>query len=43
MSIPTVGFFVNGRMVGRSVGAVPKAQLKAKIDKILKAQEVSHV
>ncbi len=43
MSIPTVGFFINGQLVERSVGAVPKAQLKAKIDKILKAQEVSHV
>jgi len=43
MSIPTVGFFVKGQMVDRSVGAVPKAQLKARIEAVLRFQEVNHV
>ncbi len=35
-SIPTIGFFVNGQMVDRSTGALAKAQLKSKIDQVLK-------
>lgn len=30
--IPTLGFYKNGIMVDRLVGAVPKSQIKAKID-----------
>ncbi len=43
MSIPTVGFFINGELVDRSVGALPKAQLQAKIEKVMKMQEVANV
>ena len=32
MSIPTLIFFKDGRMVDRSVGAMPKSQLVAKIN-----------
>ena len=32
MSIPTLIFFKNGRMVDRSVGAMPKSQLVEKIN-----------
>lgn len=31
-NIPTIGFYKNGVMVDRIVGAVPKNQLKMKID-----------
>ena len=34
-SIPTLLFFKNGQMVDRLVGAVPKAQIAAKIDSLL--------
>jgi thioredoxin 1 len=35
MGIPTIMFFKNGDMVDHVVGAVPKPQLKAKIDSLL--------
>ena len=35
MSVPTLLFFKNGQMVDRLVGAVPKAQIAAKIDSLL--------
>lgn len=35
MGIPTVMFFKNGQTVGQVVGAVPKSQLKSKIDSLL--------
>jgi len=34
-NIPTVGFFKGGQLVDKSVGAVPKSQLTAKLDAIL--------
>jgi thioredoxin 1 len=35
MGIPTIMFFKNGEMLDHVVGAVPKPQLKAKIDSLL--------
>ncbi len=35
MSIPTLGFFVNGEMVDQIVGAVPKKVIEKKIEEIL--------
>ncbi len=35
MGIPTLMFFKNGQKVDQIVGAVPKSQLKAKIDQLL--------
>ncbi|HSW61908.1 MAG TPA: thioredoxin [Dissulfurispiraceae bacterium] len=35
MGIPTIIFFKNGQKVDQVVGAVPKQQLKAKIDGLL--------
>ena len=35
MGIPTVMFFKDGQKVDQIVGAVPKPQLKAKIDSLL--------
>jgi thioredoxin 1 len=37
MGIPTLMFFNNGQKVDQIVGAVPKPQLKTKIDALLKA------
>jgi len=37
MGIPTLMFFKNGQKVDQVVGAVPKPQLKAKIDSLLGA------
>lgn len=37
MGIPTVMFFKNGERVDQVVGAVPKTQLKSKIDSLLSA------
>lgn len=35
MGIPTIMFFKNGQKVDQIVGAVPKQQIKAKIDALL--------
>lgn len=35
MGIPTIIFFKNGQKVDQLVGAVPKSQLKAKIESII--------
>ncbi len=35
MSIPSILFFKNGEIVDQVVGAIPKAQLTARLDKIL--------
>ncbi len=35
MSIPALLFFKNGEVVDQVVGAVPKAQLTARLDKVL--------
>ena len=35
MGIPTLMFFKNGQTIDQVVGAVPKAQLKSKIDALL--------
>ncbi len=35
MGIPTIMFFKNGEKVDQIVGAVPKQQIKAKIDSLL--------
>lgn len=35
MGIPTIMFFKNGQKVDQLVGAVPKPQIKAKIDSLL--------
>jgi len=37
MGIPTIMFFKNGEKLDQIVGAVPKPQLKAKIDSLLTA------
>lgn len=37
MGIPTIMFFKSGQTVDQVVGAVPKGQLKSKIDSLLKA------
>lgn len=37
MGIPTIMFFKNGERVDQIVGAVPKIQLKSKIDSLLSA------
>ncbi len=37
MGIPTIMFFKNGQRVDQVVGAVPKTQLKSKIDSLLSA------
>lgn len=37
MGIPTIMFFKNGQRVDQIVGAVPKNQLKSKIDSLLSA------
>lgn len=36
MSIPTIKFFKDGKIVGEVVGAVPKATLTAQLDLLLK-------
>ena len=35
MGIPTLMFFKNGQTVDQVVGAVPKTQLKSKVDSLL--------
>ena len=37
MGIPTIMFFKDGQKIDQIVGAVPKPQLKAKIDSLLSA------
>ena len=34
--VPTVMFFKHGRLVDRSVGAVPKAELRARVERMLR-------
>lgn len=35
MSIPTLMFFKNGQVIGQIVGAIGKAELKAKLEELL--------
>ena len=35
MSIPSLLFFKNGEMIDQVVGAIPKAQLSARLDKVI--------
>lgn len=42
MSLPTLGFFCNGRAVGELVGYLPKPQLKAELDKMLISCKVAY-
>lgn len=39
-SLPTILFFRGGQLVGRSVGAIPKPMLQAKITATLEAVEI---
>ncbi len=39
MGIPTLIFFKDGKIIDQIVGAVPKTQLKAKIDSLLIAKQ----
>jgi thioredoxin 1 len=36
MSIPMLLFFKNGQVVDRSVGAIPAAQLRTRLDELLR-------